>query len=114
MLDFWASWCAPCIRSLPKLVSLVGTFPEDKVKLIAVNEEELPFTIHQFLAPRDLDMTVGVDVDAAIGRKFGVTALPQTVIVGPNGKIARVFVGAPADLHASIQRTIQELLPPSD
>ncbi len=101
-------------QSLPKLVALANTYPTEKVRMIAVNQEELPFIIQQFLAVRDLDMEVGVDADASIGEVFGVNSLPQTVIVGPGGKVARVFVGAPADLHTSIQQAINELLPPSD
>lgn len=114
VLDFWASWCAPCIRSLPKLAALVDSFPQDQVRLIAVNVEELPFTIHQFLATRDFELVVGVDVDAGIGKQFGVSDLPQTVIVGPGSKIERVFIGAPTDLHTNIQQAIRDLLPSTD
>ena len=113
VLDFWASWCAPCIRSLPKLVPMLATFPQDRVKLIAVNQAEAPFTINTFLASRDLTMNVGLDAETALAREFGVKSIPHTVIVG-NGKVERVFVGAPVDLHKSIYNAINELLPPED
>ena len=114
VLDFWASWCAPCIRSLPKLIPLVSSFSDDQVKLIAVNQAEAPFTINTFLASRDLNLLVGLDTETALARQFGVTSIPQTIIIGTSGKVERVFVGAPANLHQSISQAIQELLPPSD
>ena len=114
VLDFWATWCAPCIRSLPRMQSLVGTFPPGTVRLIAVNQEEKAFAIQSFLANRDLDLEVGLDVDLSIGRKFRVDALPQTVVIGPDGKVSRVFVGAPTDLHKAVHTAISELLEPQD
>lgn len=113
VLDFWASWCAPCIRSLPKLIPMLDTFPQERVKLIAVNQAEAPFTINTFLASRDLTMNVGLDAETVLARQFGVKSIPHTVIVG-NGKVERVFVGAPADLHESIYNAVTELLPPAD
>ena len=114
ILDFWATWCAPCIRSLPRMQSLAATFPPEAVQLIAVNEEEQAFAIESFLANRDLDLAVGLDSDLAIGRKFAVNALPQTVVIGPEGKVERVFVGAPVDLHKSVHTAVTELLAPDD
>lgn len=114
VLDFWASWCAPCIKSLPRMVALTKAFESDQLRFIAVNEEEQKFTIESFVSSRDLQMEVGLDADLTIGRRFNVEALPQTVILDVEGKVARVFIGVPAELHNSVQAAIAELLPPED
>ena len=114
VLDFWASWCAPCIRSLPKMVNLERSYSDGKVKLLAVNQEETKFTINEFLANRNLDMTVGLDTDLSLSRKFLVGTLPQTVLIGRTGKVERVFIGTPTDLHKTLQTAINDLLPPTD
>lgn len=114
VLDFWATWCAPCIRSLPKLASLIEQFPKDTVKLVAVNQEETPFTIKTFTASRDLDIAVAMDPDLKIADLFGVNTIPHTVILGTHGRVERVYEGSPASLHEDIERAITELLPPTD
>ena len=114
VLDFWASWCAPCIRSLPKMVNLERSYSDGKVKLLAVNQEETKFTINEFLANRNLDMTVGLDTDLSLSRKFLVGTLPQTVLIGRTGKVERVFIGTPTDLHTTLQSAINDLLEPTD
>ena len=114
VLDFWATWSAPCIRSLPRLIPMLATFPEDRVKLIAVNQAESQFTINAFLSSRDLIMSVGLDPETTLAGQFGVQSIPHTVVVGPTGRIERVFVGAPADLHKNIFHAVEELLPPID
>lgn len=114
VLDFWASWCAPCIKSLPRMIAVTESFESDQLRFIAVNEEEQRFTIESFVASRDLQMDVGFDADLSIGQRFNVEALPQTVILDVEGKVARVFIGVPSDLHKSIQAAIAELLPPED
>lgn len=114
ILDFWATWCAPCLRSLPRMASLAATFPADKVRLIAVNQEEMPFTIQAFLASRDLDLEVGLDSNLKLGNRFRVETLPETIIIGPDGVVRRVYFGTPTDLHKSVHEAVTELMVPTD
>gem|GEM_PF-686346 len=114
VLDFWASWCAPCIRSLPKFANMAKQFPEDKVRFLAVNEQENEFAIQGFLSSRGLELEVAMDEDGSLAQKFDVKAIPQTIIIGPTGKVERHFVGAPADLHEKVSQEITNLLPSSD
>ena len=114
VLDFWATWCAPCIRSLPKLVNLVDSFPDGTVELVAINQEESPFTIKTFTASRDLDVAVGLDPDLKLADQFGVSTIPHTVIIDTAGRVARVYQGSPTGLHEDIAQAITELLPPTD
>ena len=114
VLDFWASWCAPCVRSLPKFANMAKQFPEDKVRFLAVNEQENEFAIQGFLSSRGLELEVAMDEDGSLAKKFDVKAVPQTIIIGPTGKVERHFVGAPADLHEKVSQAITNLLPSSD
>jgi thiol-disulfide isomerase/thioredoxin len=113
ILDFWATWCAPCIRSLPRLVNLAKQYPDDKVRFIGVNVEENEFTIQGFLSSRGIEMEVATDLDASLANKFGVKTIPQTIIIH-KGKVERHFVGAPADLHEKIAESVSILMPPTD
>ena len=111
VLDFWATWCAPCIRSLPGLSKMMLEFPRDKVTWVAVNQAEAESSLPPFLEARGWEIPVGLDTTEAISRRFLVEAIPNTIIIAPDGKVARVFVGAPTGLHEGIAKAIAELLP---
>jgi thiol-disulfide isomerase/thioredoxin len=113
ILDFWASWCGPCIKSLPGLIDLVGGFPSDRVKLIGINQGESADQVKRFLETRGLKLTVAMDTDQNIGRKYGVDAIPRTIIVGPDGKVAWDQTGYDPDGESAASDTIKKLLDPS-
>lgn len=93
VLDFWATWCGPCVKSLPGLVEAMSAFPPDKVVFLAVNQGETKEQVQQFLETRGLKMTVALDGDQAVAGKYGVDGIPHTVVVDPAGKIAFVKTG---------------------
>jgi peroxiredoxin len=110
VLDFWATWCGPCIKSLPGLIDTLASFPTDKVKLIGVNQGEAPEQIKHFLAAKGLKLNVAMDSDQDVGRKYGVDAIPQTIIVGPDGKVAWSQTGYDPDGESAAADTIKHLL----
>ena len=110
VLDFWASWCGPCIQAMPVIDEVTREFDADEVSLVAVNLQEEPQTVRATLERLGLEPTVVLDRRGAVAESYGVTAIPQTVIVGPDGKIARLYVGSHASLAESLREAIRELL----
>jgi peroxiredoxin len=113
VLDFWATWCGPCVHSLPGIVDLVAGFPSDKVKLIGINQGESPDQVKKFLAARGIKLAVALDADQSVGRKYGVDAIPRTLIVGPDGKVAWDQTGYDPDGEAEASDVIKKLLDPA-
>ncbi len=93
VLDFWATWCGPCVKSLPELIEAMGEFDSSKVKFVGVNQAEPGPVVQKFLGQRGWKFTVALDAEQSVGRQFGVEGIPHTVIVGPDGKIAWVKTG---------------------
>ena len=110
VIDFWASWCGPCIKAMPELMSAVENFSPDQVVLLAVNHQESVPIVNQFLITRDWDLDAALDRDGALARQFLVEALPHTVVIAPDGTIARVHVGAHADLKTELTKVLEELV----
>jgi thiol-disulfide isomerase/thioredoxin len=93
VLDFWATWCGPCVRSLPGLIESMTAFPSDRVTFIGVNQDEPSATVQQFIETRGWKMKVALDDGATVGRQYGADSIPHTVIVGPDGNVAWVKTG---------------------
>ena len=110
VLDFWATWCGPCVKSLPGLIEAMSSFPTDKVKLIGLNQGESPAQVKHFMETRGLKFTVAMDSDQGVAQKYGVDAIPHTVIVGPDGKVAWVQTGYNPDGESEATDTVKRLL----
>ncbi|MFN7766847.1 MAG: TlpA family protein disulfide reductase [Planctomycetaceae bacterium] len=110
VLEFWATWCGPCIRTMPMVEAAVSEFPADQVRLVAVNLSEQPRQIQAMLEAHMLDVTVALDVDGVVAERYEASAIPQTVIIDREGKIVRLFVGGSNDLGDQIKSAITQLL----
>jgi cytochrome c biogenesis protein CcmG, thiol:disulfide interchange protein DsbE len=93
VLDFWATWCPPCIASLPKLDDLYQSIKDPDLKIFAVNEGEDKDKVQKFIDSKKLTLPILLDSDASVGSAFGASAIPYLVIVGRDGKIAKIEIG---------------------
>ncbi|HEY8669000.1 MAG TPA: TlpA disulfide reductase family protein [Tepidisphaeraceae bacterium] len=94
VIDFWATWCGPCVEALPELDKMYQELSKDGLKVVAINLEEEKDTVAGFAKEKNLTMPVLLDADHAIGQKYLVEPIPQTVIIGKDGVVRRVVIGA--------------------
>ena len=111
VLEFWATWCGPCMQSMPLVDEVVREFADRGVELLAVNMEEQPEQIKAMLERHKLKVPVALDRDGVVAAKYAVTAIPQTVVIDRDGKVARLFVGGGKKTAESLRTAIQELCP---
>jgi peroxiredoxin len=108
VLDFWASWCGPCVQSLPQLDELYKQTKGDGAKFFAVNLEEPAAATKDFAGRLNLSIPVLLDADGKVGIAYGASAIPETVVVGRDGVVRNVFVGAgqEPDIAAAVQAAL--------
>jgi len=111
VLDFWASWCGPCLKAMPEIMAAMKDLPPDQVQLIGVNQAQSKQEVATFLETRGWELAVVLDTDQKVGKLFGVEGIPHTVVIGPDGKIAWAKVGYTATAAQELREAIQKLLP---
>jgi len=93
LLNFWASWCEPCKKEMPTLVTFSKEHPGMDVVGLAVNDR--PGDSRRFARQVGADFTLGIDRDADVAAEFDSTiGLPMTVIIDQEGRIATTVFGA--------------------
>ncbi len=113
VLDFWATWCGPCIKAMPDVKAAIESFPPNAVTLCAINQAETEAIISNFLERRQwTDTPVALDFDLKAGDAYGVESIPQTVVINPEGVIIWVQVGYSKTLRSQLEEVIKGALLP--
>ena len=92
VLNFWATWCPPCIEEMPSLVQLQKQMG-DKVTILAVSEDADEGAYRQFVRDHGVDLLTVRDTQQK-NEIYGTFKFPETFIIGRDGKIVRKFIGA--------------------
>jgi thiol-disulfide isomerase/thioredoxin len=92
VLNFWATWCVPCIEEVPSLVELQRRLPQVTVVAISQDEDASPY--RQFLTDNHVDFQTVRDPSGRIPRLYGTVKIPETYIIDQQGILRRKFVSA--------------------
>lgn len=97
IVNFWASWCPPCIREMPEFQSLHNELDEEETILLAINltdgQRETKTLADNFLAENNLNLNVLYDTVGNAFYEFGVTSIPQTFFLDEEGTVQYSILG---------------------
>jgi peroxiredoxin/outer membrane lipoprotein-sorting protein len=93
VLDFWATWCGPCVMAMPHLDKVYKDMKEDGLKVYAVNLREGPEKVKNFMETKGLSLPVLYDKEGEVAKQYGVQGIPTQVIIGKDGTVKKVIVG---------------------
>lgn len=96
VLNFWATWCPPCVAEMPSLDRLQAAMGEEGVTVIALSEDRGGFDqVDPFYEEQGLtNLERYVDVGGELARHFQVGVMPTTVLIGPDGVPVGAVAGA--------------------
>jgi peroxiredoxin len=114
MLDFWSTSCGPCVMLMPELEAVAEKFADRGVVYRAVNGGEDAESIKAFLQATKIKAPIVMDPDLQIWRAYRVEPIPQTVLIGKDGKVQGVHIGYGEQLAGEIAKEIEGLLAGKD
>lgn len=109
-VDFWASWCAPCLRSMPLINGLYGKYKEQGFEVIAINVDDPVEDGREFLQDNPVDYLVALDTDNAVLTEYGVIGMPTSYLIDAQGRIRLVHMGFKEKDIDVIEQALQEVL----
>lgn len=111
VINFWATWCPPCIAEMPTLERLQKAFAGQPLKVLAVNVGDEPYDIALFLRQQPLDLTILLDSRGRTQKPWKMRGLPTTVILDAEGTIRHHVPGQREWDSPEIQAALRALLP---
>src|SRR5688572_5939717 len=93
VLDFWATWCGPCVKAMPHLQELANDteLKEKGLRVFAVNLRESEDKVEPFIESNQYTLTVPMDREGSVAQSYKVQGIPTQVVIGRNGMIHKVF-----------------------
>jgi peroxiredoxin len=111
LLNFWATWCAPCREEMPSMERLYQAFKDRRLAVLAVNLQESPKQVARFMRDFRLTFPALLDADLAVAGRYQVRGLPATFLIDRQGRIVGQALGARDWSSAPAQALVGSLLP---
>jgi peroxiredoxin len=110
LVNFWATWCAPCVEEMPALARLRARLAPRGFEVLAVNQGEMPARVAAFVERTGLDLTILLDREKSVAKEWKVRALPTTFVVDAKGRI-RLYAEGELDTGPALEAALAPLLP---
>jgi thiol-disulfide isomerase/thioredoxin len=95
LVEFWATWCPPCRRSIPHLNEVYARYHQAGLEVVGITDEDAP-TVEKFQQELPMQYPVAVQAPRQLYARFGVKGIPQAFLVDRQGKV--VWSGHPLEL----------------
>lgn len=114
VIDFWATWCKPCVNSIPKLVELASSYKPEEVSFLAISIDSPRnlSKIRPFAESAGITYPVLLDTDQEVMKEFNIMVIPTLILVNRDNEIVMVHEGfSPGDelmLKGEIDKLMHE------
>ncbi len=109
LVDFWATWCPPCQRSIPLLVDLYNKYHEKGFTVLGISASDSEDVLKAFVNEKNIPYPILLGTNE-VAKSYGVTGIPHMVIIDKKGNIAKIQVGYSEQVEGLFGRIIDSLL----
>lgn len=110
LVDFWATWCGPCLKSMPFFNRLFQELQGGGFQIVAINVDEEAETARQFLNQHAVDYPIAFDPQGTCPQAFQVKAMPSSYLLDKTGKIRYIHLGYRDEDQGVIREQVAALL----
>ncbi|MXV77348.1 redoxin domain-containing protein [Candidatus Poribacteria bacterium] len=109
LIDFWATWCGPCIKEMPKVKNTYAKFKDQKFAIIGISLDRSVDPLKTYIAKEELSWKQYWDQDRTVRNLFGVKFIPTAVIIDGEGIVRKAKVGG-FNLETAVETYVKENL----
>jgi peroxiredoxin len=91
LLNFWASWCGPCIEEMPAIAEFARS--NEDIAVLGIASMDRPEDSREFVDGKDIDFDLAVDRSGEVLGRYGSTGLPTTVLIDTDGRVVSTVFG---------------------
>jgi peroxiredoxin len=110
VLNFWATWCPPCIDELPSLQSMASQMGPKGVVVLGVSVDTNAAAYQQFVKSTRISFETSRDPDAGISAEYGTFKYPETYVINQQGKVVQKYIGPVDWMDPKVLQGIEALL----
>ena len=110
LLNFWATWCLPCLVEMPSMEKLYNEFKDKGFTILAIDMQEDADSVKVFSEKLKLNFPILLDSDGSVGQFYGVRSIPTTYLVDREGYLIGSALGARDWASESAFMLIKQLL----
>ena len=109
LLDFWATWCAPCRKALSHLASIYKKYGDKDVIIISIDLGEKIEVVKNFAIENNITWIIVIDNDGSIAEKYNVKGIPTLFLIDRKGIIRYIHVGFSQNLQETLGKEIEKI-----
>ena len=110
VLNFWASWCGPCVEEAPSLDAFTRAMGKDGVVVLGVSIDRNEKLYRRFLKDYNISFETSRDPDWEINTRYGTFQFPETYIIGKDGKVREKIIAAQNWMDPAFLARVKALL----
>lgn len=109
-MDFWASWCPPCVKSFPFLNQLEHELKDKGLHVVGINLDEKIADAQAFIANNPVDFSIVADGNKQCAKVFELMAMPTSYLIDKKGNVRHIHQGFRSDESQQLRALITQLL----
>jgi peroxiredoxin len=110
LVNFWATWCAPCVQEVPSLNTLQREFEENGFVVLGISVDENKEAYDRFLENFDVSFPTVRDPEMAVASLYGTTIYPESYLIDRDGQVVRKYIGPENWMNPEIVNYLRSLL----
>ncbi len=112
VLDFWATWCKPCVKYMPKIQNIHEKYEDAGVIVLGINQDgpRSQSKVKPFIKSMGITFPTLIDNNNQVLRKYSLSSIPSTILISPEGKIVKVHKGYRPGDEKRLEAEIEKLL----